>query len=145
MENTFLKYKYLGNVMPSIPKVWEPIVLKMLIDIDVIVRPWYIPKFIMNYMVGKKRKPISVDLFHKIIDSRIDFLLQDVYISQIKQKFASLRVLGTFSTQIQKIVTDTEMLCKNTCEICGKSDTSFVTVKSWVKNLCTQCKKEAKQ
>ena len=144
--NNFSKYRYLGNVQPEVPESWKPIILRMLKDIDSIIRPWYMPRSVLNRMIGEKRKPITKDLFNQVIDGTyVDLLVENTYITTIKQKFASLRISGTYPLKVEKIINKTEELCNNTCEFCGNSNTSTVTIKGWVRNLCVECKKKAKE
>lgn len=126
----FKKYTYLGNIVPEVPEPWEPIILKILYDIDKLVRPWYFPKFVLNYMKYNKYK--SFMYINKIEDL--------IYISQIKQKFGTLRVSTHSSTnKINEIIDLTILKCNNTCEFCGKENTKNVTVKNWIRNLCEDC------
>ena len=131
MKNKFDKYKYLGNVTPEVPESWENIILDMLVNIDNIVRPWYIPMFIWNYRLGRE-----IDLCSSI----------GIYISQIKQKFGTLRVYNTSeSNDIKLIIKVAEDRCNNTCEYCGKEGTTNVTIKNWVRNLCPECIEKARK
>lgn len=128
MKINYKKYRYLGKVSPEVPKTWEYIILEMLISIDKLVKPKYYPRFILNFIADKGEY---------IFDRR-------VYISQIKQKFGSLRVYGSFSEDIQKIITKAEKSCNMTCEFCGNQGTNMIMIKNWVRNICTTCEEVKK-
>jgi hypothetical protein len=111
----FFKYRYLGNVIPKIPISWESHILDLLKTIDKVVKPRYVPRFLLNH-------------------SKI------VYISSIKQHFGTLRVsIITDNEEVKQLVKTTEQLCNQTCERCGQSPTEIVTVKNWISNLCPPC------
>lgn len=118
----FEKYLYLGNVIPEVPKPWEPIILNMLKRIDKIVKPWYIPRHLLY--------STSMGMIH---------VSATIHIDQIKQKFGTLRVYASSNDRIKAIIEEAETQCNNTCEYCGKEKTQLVTIKNWVRNLCQEC------
>ena len=59
----FNKYQYLGYHYPGVSKHWYPTILEMFKRIDKQVRPWYIPRFILNII------PIQHDLL-KVLSQR---------------------------------------------------------------------------
>lgn len=126
--SNFKKYRYLGHISPEVPTSWEPLIMDMLVFIDKLVKPKHYPRFILNLFADKGEY----------------ILEQKVYITQIKQKFGSLRVYASVTDGVQKIIDKTETLCNNTCEYCGKPDTTHVMIKGWVRNLCPSCIGEKK-
>lgn len=146
MNKEFLKYRYLGEVSAAIPEPWKPIVLQMLVDIDKIIRPWYMPRSILNKRQESRRKRNKERRMANLsLEKQTEILNEDIYITQIKEKFASLRVSGTFTPEIKAIVLQTMEDCANTCEFCGAPDPSIISIKGWVRNLCIECKQKAKQ
>jgi ribosomal protein L37AE/L43A len=131
MLNNFKKYRYLGQVVPEVPKSWEPHIMEMFIKLDKIARHKFIPLFLLNFI-------------NTVFPLLLEKLMPSIFITQIKQKFGVLRVYGTFSSRAQKIVSQTESLCNNTCEFCGNPNTTRVMVKSWIRNLCATCKEVKK-
>lgn len=127
MTNNFKKFGYLGVTNVDLPKPWEPAVMQALTKVDCLVKPKYIPRFFLNFLKKKFPKYLK-----KIIGN--------TEIHQIKQKFATLKISGTYSDDIKRILTIAEVTCKNTCEFCGNTNTTHVMVKSWVRNLCATCK-----
>lgn len=131
MVNQFKKYKYLGQVIPEVPKVWENHILDMLSELDKLSRPKFVSKGLLNFL--SSAYPALLRKF-----------IPNIQITQIKQKFATLRITGTFNKTAQSIINNTIFLCNNTCEFCGNPNTTHVTVKSWVRNLCSTCKEVKK-
>lgn len=123
MKYNFNKYRYLGAVQPDVPAPWNLHIFIMLTELDGIIRHKYMPLFLLNFISKFKPKP---------------------RITQIKQKFGTLKVVGTFTAEEQVFVTKAETICKDTCEYCGNHNTTHVMVKSWVRNLCATCKEQKK-
>lgn len=118
MKNNFNKYKYLGNVIPEIPKTWDHIIFNMLKEIDKIIRPRYFPLFLMEFTNSR----------------------ETIIISKIKQKFGTLRISYVCKNdKIKEKILEAEKHCNDTCEFCGNPYTELVTVKNWVRNLCPEC------
>lgn len=126
--SNFKKYRYLGHISPEVPTSWEPLIVDMLVAIEKLVKPRHYPRFMLNFFADREEYIFE----------------QKVYFTQIKQKFGSLRVYASAIDQIQKIIDNTETLCNNTCEYCGKPDTTHVMIKGWVRNLCPSCIGEKK-
>lgn len=144
MELDFKKYRYLGAVAPETPEVWKPIVFKMIQDIDRIVKPEYVSRWFLNWLYDKARDSRGL-VIRPFLDKILNKLIDDINITQIKQKFATLRVYGIFNKNVEVIVKATEAICANTCEDCGRNGTSNVMVRGWVKNLCSDCKDTCKK
>jgi hypothetical protein len=118
VKNQFDKYKYLGDVIPEVPETWNNIILNMLADIDYLVKPKWVPRWLINIHLPKETK----------------------FIIKIKQSFGTLRVKHKFTDEnIKNVISTAEKLCNNTCEFCGKEGTSQVTIKNWVRNICPEC------
>jgi len=66
-------------------------------------------------------------------------------IFDIKDKYATLRVYGSFNSKCQAIVDKAETECENTCEYCrGTNNATDIAVKGWVTNLYEPCRTEIK-
>lgn len=139
MVLNFNKYRYLGATAPEVPEVWKPIVLKMIEDIDRVVKPEFVPRWFLNFLYDKSRNKQGL-ITRSYLDKILNNLINNIRITQIKQKFATLRVYGIFNNDVDIIVKATEATCANTCEFCGRNGTTNVMVKSWVRNLCSDCK-----
>ena len=140
MDN-YKKYQYLGYTYPGVSKHWKSIVEEMLIKIDKQVRPWYIPRFILNLIhywatgnsVVRVERWFWYNLFHKIIP---------VTIMDIKDKYAELRVYGSFTKEVDEIVKWAEKECELTCEKCGSRADVKYCGNRWVYNYCIDCRIE---
>lgn len=61
---------------------------------------------------------------------------EKIYISQIKEKFGTLRFYTNFSTdELDKLISEAEKISENTCEICGEKGASIG--EKWVKVRCS--------
>jgi hypothetical protein len=143
------KYFYLGYNYPGVPEPWQPIIIETLKKIDKVVRPWYIPLFLMNFIKYMgfgdsvyyiKYRPWYY-LHHK--------LTKGVLITDIKDKYAGLRIYGYFNDEIDKIIDWAEDECDKTCEKCGSRDDvenwSVNKGKGWLYNYCHDCRAEAQE
>lgn len=126
----FEKYRYIYNGRPEVPETWTPIILDMLKQLDKVFRPKYIPIYILN---------LAHDSDNKLMKSYLNKLIGNFKIDVIKQKFARLSVYGKYD-KVEDIISNTVMLCNDTCEFCGKRHTQNVVIKNWVRNLCNECK-----
>lgn len=90
------------------------------------------------------------ELIHNL-HKQISEIVPTYTLCQIKQKFGGLRYyydlpIGTDETvadHIEELVDLAELLAKNTCELCGSSDSvDTVSVKRWLQTLCVNCKPE---
>lgn len=63
----------------------------------------------------------------------------DGYISQVKQKFGTMRFYtGSVSEEMFKVIQKYEEKCNEICEVCGKEDVDR-TPKRWIQSLCKEC------
>lgn len=135
------KYSYLGNSYPGVPDSWKPIVLDMLKDIDKIVRPWFIPRFVCNWIQWLTMRNSGISINNYFWYNILSKIRKENTIFDIKDKYATLRVYGSFSDIVQGIITDAENRCENTCEYCGSNNNvTDIVVKGWVTNLCEECR-----
>jgi hypothetical protein len=147
-ENKYLKiskkYKYLGYTYLSIPSGWQDIVADMLVRIDKTTRPWYIPRVLLNWLhwlgtggsVVRVRSWFWFNIFKK--------LYSDCAITDIKDKYAGLRVYYSATDEVSKIIEDVIETCDKTCEGCGSTKSVKVVGKGWMYNICKDCRKNYK-
>ena len=137
-----VKYRYMGYTHLSIPDGWVPIVKQMLRDIDKKIRPWYIPRFVLNwiYLLAHGNSVVRVRswFFYRIIQKIPVF--SKCFISDIKDKYAELRVYGSFSPEIEKIVDAAVEKSNFTCERCGSTYKVEVKDYGWLYTLCQSCR-----
>lgn len=139
----FKKYRYLGNVYPEVPELWMPIILKMLKNIDKKVKPKFFPRFIINMLFDSSIYSLNSSL-RDYWKMQLNTITGNVSITKIKQKFAKLKVKGSFNKDVQEIINDAITLSDNTCEYCGGKNTSHTIVKNWVRCICNECKENLK-
>lgn len=142
MKKKQKKYTYLGYVYPSVPKGWVKIIENMVEQIDKIVRPWYIPLFILN-IISKLANGGSVCYVKNWFwQNVLEKITKGVKITDIKDKYAGLRVYGYFNDKVDEIVEIAEVMCDRTCERCGSLDDVKVSGKNWYYNYCAKCREE---
>lgn len=140
--NRFKKYSYIGYHYPSVSTYWLPVIEEMFKRIDKQVRPWFIPRFILNIInywatensVVRVESWFWYNIFTKIIP---------VKIYDIKDKYAELRVYGSFTKEVEDIADWAVNECEKICEKCGsKADVKYCG-KRWIYNYCIDCRVEA--
>jgi len=140
MRNNILrKYRYFVFTSLDVSEFWEPTVITMIKDIDKHIKPKLIPRFVINMMydlgyAGKKG--------NRYWQQMLSSFTSGTTISQIKSKFATLRVYGDFNSDVRNIVKIAEDSCNNICESCGAVGASHTVIKGWVTNLCPACKEK---
>lgn len=139
-QDKFKKYRHLGIVYPEVSSAWKPIILEMLEELDKVLTPKWIPRFLLNIITNlafKKSGEVRYKLFYNIYKK----LGIKGEIQQIKSKFANLKVSGTIPSEFIYIIQNAEIACDLTCEKCGSTNqTRQVVVNRWVTNLCKECR-----
>jgi hypothetical protein len=135
-------YHYLGYTYPNVPEPWRPIVLRLIRDIDRLVRPWYIPRIPLNIINALATNGSVVRVRSRFWLHVLDSVTKGVRIHDIKDKYAGLRVYGSFTDAIQALVDKAEEDCYNTCEKCGSHDNVQVCGEHWVYSYCGKCRRD---
>ena len=133
------KYRYLGYTGLSIPEGWVPIVKETILQIDREVKPKWIPRFILNWIsdlaMGGSVVMVKNRFFYRIYTK----LTKGILITDIKDKYAGIRIYGFFNDKIDEYISWAEILCDNTCEQCGSHREVEIRGKHWYYNLCKKC------
>lgn len=133
----FEDYKYFLNGEISLSNPWKEIILDMCKHIDKEIRPWYIPRGLLNAIKSNYEEKLPVN---NIFIDLLAYYTNDCQITQIKSKFATLQIYGNFSINCKEIITYYKGLCNSTCEFCGsQNNTTHVGIKGWISNLCPDC------
>lgn len=136
------KFSYLGYTYLSVPHGWISIIEEMLVKIDKEVRPWFIPLWFANLVneLATNGSVVYVKswFWYKILNK----ITKGIRITDIKDKYAGIRVYGYFNDDIDKIVEWVEDECEKTCEVCGSRSDVKVSGKNWFYNLCIDCRLE---
>lgn len=141
-------YKYLGYVYAGVPQGWKPIVEKMIIDIDKLVRPRYLPKFVLNAVrylaTGNSVVRLRSYFWHGVHRYLSSVKGHFAFIYDIKEKYAGLRVYGGFTKDVETIVEAAIEEADKTCQQCGSRVKVTIVDTGWQYNLCLDCKKAVK-
>ena len=134
------KYSHIGYSYLGVPKPWQPIVKKAVIAIEREIWPRYMPMFLKRWIhywaTGNSVVCIRNNFWNKVRDK----LTGHMMITDIKDKYAGLRIYGYFNDECNKIVENAEKECDKTCEFC--SSTKDVEIRDdfgWMRNLCSTC------
>lgn len=135
------KYRHIGYSYPGVPNPWKPIVEKAIIEIEREMWPRWIPLFIKRWIhylaTGNSVVKVRSRFWYRIRAK----LTKGQIITDIKDKFATLRIYGSFGEEIEKIIEKAEDECYRTCERCGGKEKVRSVGKGWIYNLCKICRK----
>ena len=103
------KYKHIGYSYPGVPKGWKPVVEKAIEDIEKAMWPSWIPMFIKRKIhflaTGNSVIGIKYRFWYKVRKK----LTNGQIVTDIKDKFAGLRIYGHFGPEIEEIVKQAEV------------------------------------
>ncbi len=136
----YKKYQHIGISYPSVPSGWVEIVKLTIIEIEKKMWPqWWLPLFGKRWIhylaTGNSVVRIRSHFWYRI-RSR---LTKGRIVTDIKDKFATLRIYGCFGSEIEGIVEAAEQACSQTCERCGSRESVSQTDSGWIYNLCKEC------
>ena len=134
------KYRHIGYSYPGVPKGWVPIVEKTIENIEKEMWPRWIPLFIkrkIHYLAtGNSVVRVKNRFWYKVRK----FLTKGQMITDIKDKYATLRIYGYYNDSIDAVIKKAEDQCFGTCERCGSQQKVRTVGKNWVYNLCKSCR-----
>lgn len=138
------KYRHIGYSFPGVPKGWVPIVEETIVKIEKEMWPSWIPMFLKRkihyWATGNSVVAIKNKFWYKVREK----LTNKQVITDIKDKYASLRIYGFYGHKINDIILDAERKCEKTCEKCGSEESVKIVGKSWVYCLCKKCRNKGK-
>jgi len=136
------KYRHIGYSYPGVPNPWKPIVEKAIVNIERKMWPRWIPLFLKRkihyWATGNSVVRVKSRFWYKVRN----ILTKGQMVTDIKDKYASLRIYGYFGNDIEKIVRKAEKECAKTCERCGSRESAKAVGKNWIYNLCKSCRKK---
>lgn len=136
------KYKHIGYSWVGVPKGWEEIVKKGIIEIEKEMWFNYIPLFLKRWIhylaTGNSIIRVKNRFFYKIRQK----LTKGQIVNDIKEKYATLRIYGYFGENIYKIIHKLEKECSKTCQQCSSKKGVKLYTDGWYYNLCNKCKKQ---
>jgi len=134
------KYRHIGYSYPGVPSGWKPIVEKTIVEIERKMWPRWIPLFVKRWIhylaTGNSVVRVRSRFWYKIRTK----LTRGQMVTDIKDKFATLRIYGNFHEEIEKIIEKAEDNCYRTCEKCGGKEKVRSVGKGWIYNLCKPCR-----
>lgn len=140
-RNRFSKYSHLGYYYPSVPKAWDNIVHQFLIDVEDKIWPQrYLPRFIkrlIHYFAFNNTCNFIYNYWFYNLRTK---LTKGIIITDIKDKYADIRIYGHFSDEIYDLIEKVENECSETCENCGeKNNPEIIPINGWYRNICKNC------
>lgn len=139
------KYRHIGYSYPGVPSGWKSIVEKAIIDIEKEMWPRWIPRFIkriIHYLAtGNSVVRVRSRFWNKVRQK----LTKGQIITDIKDKYAELRIYGYFGKEIETIIDKAVNECYGTCERCGSQKKVRTVGKGWLYNLCRDCRYSKKK
>ena len=134
------KYDHVGYSYPAVPKTWVPIVKKAVIAIEKEMWPKYIPLFLKRWIHYLATGNSVVRIRNKFWNKVKNKLTHSMIITDIKDKYATLRIYGYFNDKIHKIIEQAELDCDNTCELWGsRRGVRTVNDCGWYRQACHKC------
>ncbi len=134
------KYRHIGYSYGAVGKGWKPIVEKALIDIEKEMWPKWMPKFLCRWIhfFATGNSSVNVKYFwaHRLRDKLTDRQI----ITDVKEKFAGLRIYAFAGKEINEIIKRATKECDETCENCGSKNDVQLTNTSWIHNYCAECR-----
>lgn len=136
----YKKYQHVGISHPGVPDGWIPIVKKAIISIEKEMWPAWMPfpiKRLIHWLAtGNSVVHVKYWWAYRL---RSRFTNGQM-ITDIKEKYATLRIYGDFNDKIHKIVKEGEIECRKTCQTCGSTNDVRMNNTGWFYNLCRNCR-----
>lgn len=81
-----------------------------------------------------------LDALLECITTHIEHSRSDgVFVTQVKEKYGSLRIYTTSSDPVLEAYIDlAESLSERTCDVCGRAGTQTVDSRNWIRTRCKQ-------
>ena len=134
------KYSHVGYSHLGVPDAWKPIVERAIIAIEKEMWPTFMPMFLKRWIHYWATGNSIVCVKNRFWEKVRSKLTHHMMITDIKDKYATLRIYGYFNDKIYKIIEQAEKECENTCEFCGSIKS--VEIRNdfgWMRNLCSTC------
>ena len=136
------KYSHIGNAWVSVPKGWVSIVEGALIEVEKLMWPqrWMpmcIKRIITKLATGGSVVRIKFWWAYHLRER----LTKGCIVQDIKEKYASLRIYGSFTKEMRQIIERAEKECHETCQDCGsKKNVKCIEDHGWYTMLCEDCR-----
>ena len=134
------RYSHLGYSHMSVPDGWVPIVKDAIRKIEKEMWPRWFPWPLCSLIHWLATGNSIVRIKYRWAFDIRRRLTRGQMIRDIKEKYASLRIYGSFNDKIEKIIEQAEIACSRTCQKCGASGDDVKPIGAgWIYNLCAIC------
>ncbi len=134
------KYRHIGYSYVGVPEGWKPVVEKAIIEIEkeMWVRwlPMRVKRWIHYLATGNSVYYIKFRWANKLRKK----LTGGQMITDIKEKYATLRIYCFANEKINEIIDKAVKECDETCQSCGSKEDVQDTDTSWIYHLCKNCR-----
>lgn len=132
------RYSHIGYSHLNIPDGWKSIVERGIVRIEREMWVRWLPmplKRLIHYLAyGRSVVYIKSNFWYNVRN----FLTRGQIVTDIKDKFASLRIYGYFNDNLDKIVEEIISECDYVCEVCGSKEEVIIWNRGWLKSLCKE-------
>lgn len=135
------KYTHIGYSYPGVPIGWVSIVEKAIVDIERNMWVRWLPMWVKRLIHYLATDNSVVRLKYRWAYKLRQRLTRGQMVFDIKEKYATLRIYGTFNKANCDIIDQAEMDCLATCQKCGSREEVEMIEVGWVYNLCKECRR----
>lgn len=133
------KYRHVGISYPGVPKGWVPIFERAIVAIEKEMWPGWMSFHLKRLIHWLAAGNSVVCIKFRWAERLRDFCTHGQMITDIKEKYATLRIHGHFREDINKIIREAETECEKTCQECGNTEDVKINDGGWLYNLCPAC------
>ncbi len=144
-------YLYMGYTYTGTIGGWENHTKELIYNLDKLVRPCYLPKFILNLLYylafGNFVWYVRNKFFYKFWNKHIQHRICDLHITDIKEKWGNLSIYYTGDLPIQILIDGYVEESNNICYECGTTSQKCkkIYINGWLTNICDKCESKLKK
>lgn len=135
----YKKYRHVGISYPNVPQGWVPIVMRTIVFIEKEMWPRWMPFRLKRFIHWLANGNSVVRVKYWWAYRLRQYLTKGQMITDIKEKYATLRIYGYFGKEIDTIIEMAEIECSDTCQQCGSRDNVKMNGEGWLYTLCEKC------
>ncbi len=136
----YKKYRHVGYSYAGVPIGWNNIVERAVIDIEKAMWPRWMPMFLKRWIHYLATGNSVVRVKFRWAYSLRQKLTGGCMITDIKDKYAGLRIYCYGNSEMNDIIDRAEDECDKTCEICSSNEDVEIYDHGWMYNLCAKCR-----
>ncbi|MGL6104732.1 hypothetical protein, partial [Romboutsia sp.] len=116
-------YKYMGFVYTEGYGKWANYIQRLIVDLDILIRPWWVPRWVLNatyktHGFGMYRWQWKLTMWWMNYCNQY-ILRYPLHISDIKEKYATLRIYVSTTEQLNLYIDGVVRKCDYICDECG--------------------------